>query len=258
MNMPIVDIIQLEYKANKNLILKGIDISFEKGKFYSIVGPNGSGKTTLVKNIIKYISPSKGSIVVSETPINKIKARDLADIISYVPQDTLLELEFSCYDVVMMGRSSKVKFLGNEKTTDIEKVLEAMKVTGTLNLKDKLITEISGGERQRVLLARAIAQESQCIILDEPLSHLDIKHQLDILDNLIKIKKSGKTIISVLHDINLALKYSDNTVIMKDGKVFANGPTEKVITPNNIKEVYGVDCKVVSIAEEKHIIFTRN
>ncbi|WP_160680539.1 ABC transporter ATP-binding protein [Clostridium sp. C8-1-8] len=256
--MSIIDIIQLEYEVNKSLILKGIDISFEKGKFYSIVGPNGSGKTTLVKNIIKYISPSKGNIVVSETPINKIKAKNFADIISYVPQDTLLELEFSCYDVVMMGRSNKIKFLGNEKKDDMEKVLEAMMTTGTLELKDKLITEISGGERQRVLLARAIAQESQCIILDEPLSHLDIKHQLEILENLINIKKSGKTIISVLHDINLALKYSDNTVIMKDGKIFANGPTEKVITPYNIKEVYGVDCKLVSIGEEKHIIFTRN
>jgi iron complex transport system ATP-binding protein len=255
--MSIIDIIQLQYNINKATILKDIDLTFEAGKFYSIVGPNGSGKTTLIKNIIKYLSPSKGQVLVENIDVNKIRAKQFADIISYVPQDTVLEMEFSCYDVVMMGRNNKIKFLGTETNEDVKKVEEAMKATEIFGLKDKLITEVSGGERQRVLLARAIAQDSRCIILDEPLSNLDIKHQLEIIDILNKLRASGKTIIAVLHDINLAFTYTDYTVIMKDGKVFDYGKTEDVINVKNIEEVYGVSCKLVSIEDGKHIIFTR-
>ncbi|MBK1810438.1 ABC transporter ATP-binding protein [Clostridium sp. YIM B02505] len=255
--MSIIDIIQLQYNLNKVTILKDIDLTFEAGKFYSIVGPNGSGKTTLIKNIIKYLSPSKGKVLIENKGVDKIRAKEFADIISYVPQDTVLEMEFSCYDVVMMGRNNKIRFLGTETNEDIKKVEEAMKATEILDLKDKLITEVSGGERQRVLLARAIAQDSRCIILDEPLSNLDIKHQLEIIHILNKLSASGKTIIAVLHDINLALTYTDNAVIMKDGKIFAYGKTEDVINVKNIEEVYGVSCKLVSIEGGKHIIFTR-
>ncbi|GFP74128.1 ABC transporter ATP-binding protein [Clostridium fungisolvens] len=255
--MSIIDIIQLQYDVNKVTILKDIDLTFEAGKFYSIVGPNGSGKTTLIKNIIKYLSPSEGTVIVENKDVNKIKAKEFANIISYVPQDTVLEMEFSCYDVVMMGRNNKISFLGTETNEDIKKVEEAMKATEVFQLKDKLITEISGGERQRVLLARAIAQDSRCIILDEPLSNLDIKHQLEIIDILNKLRDLGKTIIAVLHDINLALNYTDHAVMMKNGKIFYYGKTEDVINDKNIEEVYGVSCKIVSIEGVRHIIFTR-
>lgn len=253
--MKFIDIENLQYQIGANQILKGLTTSFVSGKFYSIVGPNGSGKTTFLKNIIKYIMPSQGKLRVEGTELGEIKAKDLASKINYVPQNTVMELDFTCFDMVMMGRSHKLKTFQKESKEDIDAVLSAMELTDTLHLKDRSIIEISGGERQRVILARAIAQDGKCIILDEPLSHLDINHQLLILKHLDTLKTSGKTIITVLHDLNLALMYSDEIILMNNGKIFSSGIAKEVITPENIKQVYRVDSKVVTINGKRHILF---
>ncbi|GIM28173.1 iron ABC transporter ATP-binding protein [Clostridium polyendosporum] len=253
--MNFIDIENLQYQKGTNQILKGLTTSFNSGKFYSIVGPNGSGKTTFLKNIIKYLMPSQGKLKVEGMELGKIRAKDLASKINYVPQNTIMELDFTCFDMVMMGRSHKLKTFQKESKEDIEATFSAMELTDTLHLKDKFITEISGGERQRVILARAIAQDGKCIILDEPLSHLDINHQLSVLKHLNKLKNNGKTIITVLHDLNLALMYSEEIILMNNGKIFSSGRAKDVITPENIKQVYGVDSKVVTINGKKHILF---
>lgn len=253
--MGFLDIENVHYSIGENKILENVTIDFTKGRFYSIVGPNGSGKTTLLKNIIKSINPTKGLVVLDGQDMKSMKAKEVASQIGYVPQNTSMELDFTCYDVVMMGRSHKLKAFQNESKSDIDSVINAMKVMDTLHLKDKFITEISGGERQRVILARAIAQDGECIILDEPISHLDIKHQISVLEQLQKLKKSGKTIITVLHDLNFALNYSEEVILMKEGKVYSQGKVDKVLTSEHIKNVYGVNSEIITLKGKKHIFF---
>lgn len=253
--MGFLDIENVNYTIGENKILENVTIDFAKGSFYSIVGPNGSGKTTLLKNIIKSINPTKGLVVLDGQDMKAMKAKEVALKIGYVPQNTSMELDFTCYDVVMMGRSHKLKAFQNESKSDVDSVIKAMKVMDTLHLKDKFITEISGGERQRVILARAIAQDGECIILDEPISHLDIKHQISVLEQLQKLKKSGKTIITVLHDLNFALNYSEEVILMKEGKVYSQGKVENVLTSEHIKDVYGVNSEIITLKGKKHIFF---
>jgi iron complex transport system ATP-binding protein len=253
--MGFLDIENVHYSIGESKILDNVTIEFTKGRFYSIVGPNGSGKTTLLKNIIKSINPTKGLVVLDGQDMKSMKAKEVASKIGYVPQNTSMELDFTCYDVVMMGRSHKLKGFQNESKSDVDSVINAMKVMDTLHLKDKFITEISGGERQRVILARAIAQDGECIILDEPISHLDIKHQISVLEQLQKLKKSGKTIITVLHDLNFALNYSEEVILMKEGGVYSKGEVDKVLTSEHIKNVYGVNSEIITLKGKKQIIF---
>ncbi len=243
--MDFLSLKNISYKNGNNEILKGLNIEFKRGQFYIIVGPNGSGKTTLLKTIIKNIIPSKGSIELEGNNLKNIKARKLANRLSYVPQDTNIDIEFTCYDLVMMARNYKLKTFQSESKEDEDIVINAMEKMEVLHLKDKAVTEISGGEKQRVILARSIAQETDAIILDEPISNLDIKHQISVMEYLKKLREEEKTIITVLHDLNFALNYADYGILVSKGKVFSQGKIEDVITPKTIKEVYGVDSEII-------------
>ncbi|WP_251859777.1 ABC transporter ATP-binding protein [Clostridium sp. Marseille-Q2269] len=245
----------VSYKKGNNEILKELNIEFEKGQFYVIVGPNGSGKTTLLKTIIKNITPSIGNIELEEENLKNIKANQLASKISYVPQDISIELEFTCYDLVMMGRSHKLKAFQWESKEDKNIVLNVMDKMEVLHLKDKPITQISGGERQRLILARAIAQDTNLILLDEPISNLDIKHQILVMEYLKKLRQQGKTIITVLHDLNFALNYADYGIILSKGSIFSKGKIEDVITPKTIKQVYGVESEIIKKNNKSFIIY---
>ncbi|SHK53137.1 iron complex transport system ATP-binding protein [Clostridium cavendishii DSM 21758] len=253
--MGFIDIRNLNYGHKHNKILQNININFNKGKFYAIVGPNGSGKSTLLKNIIKALEPTLGEILLEGKNISALDAKYMASKISYVPQNTYIELEFTCLDVVMMGNSHRLRVFQNESKEQIASAYEAMKKLEVYNLKDKLVTEISGGERQRVILARAIAQDASCIILDEPISHLDIKYQIIVLKELQELKKNGKTIISVLHDLNFTLDYADNVILMKNGCIYDFGEAIDVITSGNLKAVYDVDGEIIKLNNKSQIVF---
>lgn len=250
-----LEVNKLCYEKGQNKILKDIEVEFKAGRFYSIVGPNGSGKTTLLKNIIKAIEPTVGEILLEGKDIKNLDAKIIASRLSYVPQNTYMELDFTCLDVVMMGRSYRIKSFQRESEEDMQVVYKAMKRLEVFHLKDKFITEISGGERQRVILARAIAKDGNCIILDEPISHLDIKHQISVLEELKKLKEEGKTIITVLHDLNFTLNYSEEVILMKNGSVYEKGKVNDVITSENIREVYDVDSEIIDLNNKKQIIF---
>lgn len=253
--MEFLEVHKLYYEKGKSKILKDIDVEFKEGRFYSIVGPNGSGKTTLLKNIIKALEPTFGEVLLEGKNIKNLDAKILASKLSYVPQNTYMELDFTCLDVVMMGRSYRLKAFQKESEGDREVVYKAMKRLDVFHLKDKFITEISGGERQRVILARAIAKDGNCIILDEPISHLDIKHQISVLEELKKLKEEGKTIITVLHDLNFTLNYSEEVILMKNGSVYEKGKVNDVITSENIQAVYGVNSEIIHLNNRKQIIF---
>lgn len=235
----------LQFGYRKDLVLKEISFNIEKGKFVSIIGPNGSGKSTLLKTINQLYSPSQGNILIDGNNINRLKKKELARKIALVPQDTLIDYEFTVEDIVLMGRHPYKGRFQKENENDYKIVNEALKMTNTLHLKDRVITEISGGERQRVIIAKALAQKPSIILLDEPTSHLDINHQIEILNLLKRLnKETGTTIVIVIHDINLASRYSDEIIMLNEGEILGMGSPEKVITKNNIEFAYELKVEI--------------
>lgn len=253
--MEYISLDKVNYSINKFQILKDLSIDIKAGGFYSILGPNGSGKSTLLKAIIKAIDVNEGNINIEGKSIDTIKAKEMAKNISFVSQNSNITSPLTCYEIVMMARYHKLRLFQNESIEDRKAVLNAMEEMEVIHLKDKLITEISGGERQRVIFARAIAQETDCIILDEPISNLDIHYQIKAMDILKKLNKLGKTIIIVLHDLNFALNYSNFSIIVQDGEVFKFGRTKDVLTEENIKRVYLTKNKIITLNDKRFIIF---
>jgi len=227
---------------NGSSILNNINLSFEKGKFYSIVGPNGSGKTTLLKNILKLIEVDKNTVFIENNEVTGLNSKELSKLISYVPQNTNIEFNFTVLDIVMMGRNPYLKRFQAEGKKDYEIAEEAMKTTNIWNLRDRSINTLSGGERQRVIIARALAQSTDIILLDEPISQLDIHHQINLM-NLLKelTEKMNITVITVIHDLNYAIQYSDYLVFLNNGEVFTCGYPEEVITKENLSKVYNME-----------------
>lgn len=237
---------KLTFKYDIDEVLRNIDLEIPRGSFVGILGPNGSGKTTLLKNICSILNPSKGKILVNNKNVSNIKYKELAKIIAVVHQTSEIQFEFSVFDVVLMGRFPYLSRFQSESKKDIDIAKEAMLSTGTWELRDKSINEISGGERQRVMIARALTQQPEILILDEPISHLDIKYQMGILDLCKKLNTQNKlTVITTLHDINLAGRYSDYIILLDKGKIKVMDTPERVLTQENISNVYDIKVDVL-------------
>ncbi len=251
----IVNIKNLSFKYDKIDILKRITLEVVTGNFISILGPNGSGKTTLLKNISSTLKPNNGSILIEMQDIRKIKHKELAKKLAVVHQSTEVHFDFSVYNVVMMGRFPYLKRFQSESKKDEEIVKEAMLNTSTWHLKDKSINEISGGEKQRVVIARALTQQPKVLLLDEPISHLDIKYQIEILDLCKRLNKEQNiTVITTLHDINMASRYSDYIVLLKEGNIKEVDVPHKTLTEENIEEVYGIKVELINRNNDKRPI----
>ncbi|SDZ13423.1 iron complex transport system ATP-binding protein [Proteiniborus ethanoligenes] len=241
-----VHIEKLTFKYDTDEVLKDIDIEIPKGSFVGILGPNGSGKTTLLKNICNILKPDNGKILINNKNVSNIKYKELAKIIAVVHQTSEIQFQFSVFDVVLMGRFPYLSRFQSEGKKDIEIAKEAMLSTGTWELRDKSINEISGGERQRVMIARALTQQPQILILDEPISHLDIKYQIGILDLCKKLNVENQiTVIMTLHDINLAGRYSDYLILLDKGRIKVMDTPEKVLTQENISNVYDIEVDIL-------------
>lgn len=231
----------LSFSAGNKNILNSVSLDIEKGKFYSIIGPNGSGKTTLLKHIIKNLSCENNKIFINGKDINTYKPKELARNISYVSQENPVDFDFSVWDIVSMGRYSYLRRFQKESSKDIEIIERSLKQTNTYDLKDKNIRVLSGGERQRVFIARALAQESSILLLDEPISMLDIENSMEILETVKNLNKENNiTIVIVLHDLNMACEYSDEIFLMNQGNIVSNGTPKSVLTNKNIEKVYNV------------------
>ncbi len=227
-------------------ILENISTVLKSGEFYGIIGPNGSGKTSLIRHIMHFLSIQEGDILLSERSLKTFSRKEFAQKLSLVPQNTNIDTDFTVYDIVSMGRNPYHRFL--ESNTEQDKLIieEAMKMTGCLEMKDKSFRELSGGEAQRVIISRAIAQNTPYFILDEPIAHLDIRYQVELMKNLKEInEKKQITIIAVLHDINLAASYCKKLILMKRGKIFSEGTVEEVLTLKNLKTVYEIDFNIL-------------
>lgn len=247
----------LNYSIDNKNILSDISLDIKKGMFYSILGPNGSGKTTLLKNISRTLEPNKNTVYIEDKDIIKYKYKDLAKELAYVPQDTSVDFDFPAIDVVLMGRVPYLRRFENESKKDIEIVERSMRLTNTWHLKDKNIRNLSGGERQRIIIARALAQESNIILLDEPISQLDIHHQIEIMDTIKSLnKKCNITVITVLHDLNIASQYSDCLILVDKGEIASVGEPEVVLSQTNIKKIYNMDVIMIKnpVNGKPHII----
>ena len=249
----LVDINDIKFSYDEKEVLKGITLNFDKGKFYSIIGPNGCGKTTLIKNISNLISPKKNTVFIDNKDLVSMTSKEIAKILASVPQNIHINYEFKVYDVVMMGRvPHKGRFEGYNKE-DKELVKKAMDKADIWKFKDKLVTELSGGELQRVVAARALAQDTDIILLDEPTSHLDLQYQIEFL-KIFKDICNDKVIIAVLHDLNLVSLFSDEIIMLKDGKIVDIGETDEVMTKKNIKNLYNIDVEIYKDNNKRYIL----
>ncbi len=235
-----IDGVDCFYESVK--ILEDVRFSVKTGTFLGILGPNGSGKTTLLKSISRVLKPRKGAILLNDADVYKMKTREVARNMAVVPQDSAIAFSFTALQIVLMGRSPHLSRFQSESENDLAIARQAMEYTGTWRFADRLVTELSGGERQRVIIARALTQQPKILLLDEPTSHLDISNQLEIMDLLKQLCIDKKLlIVGVFHDFNLAARYCDSVILLKDGKIVAAGKAAETLTSESIKNVFGID-----------------
>jgi len=225
-------------------LFKSFSVSVSTGEFVGLVGPNGSGKTTFLNLLSRVLKPSDGRILVDGREIQSFSARDLARTIAVVPQESSIIFPFTVSEVVLMGRAPHLTSI-LERDEDFEIAWEAMEMTGVAHLSERPVTMLSGGEKQGVLIARALAQRPGILLLDEPTAFLDIKHQVDIYDILTRLNRErGMTIVAVSHDLNLASNYCERVLVFKGGRLMFDGRPEDAITPDIIRDVYGTEVVV--------------
>jgi iron complex transport system ATP-binding protein len=228
----------------RNMVVRDLSLRVAPGEVVGLIGPNGSGKSTIVRALSRIITPVSGRILLGGRDILEISRADLARLQGVVPQIAILPGTFTAFEIVLMGRNPHLGFLRHEGTHDIEVAWRAMEMTRTESFAQRRVNELSGGEIQRVIIARVLAQEPKSVLLDEPTASLDISYQVDVLDLIKRLcREIGLTVVIVLHDLNLAAQYCDRLVLMNEGRLHAQGTPNEVINSHNIKEVYGAeDC----------------
>jgi iron complex transport system ATP-binding protein len=225
--------------------LEDVDLVVKPGEFWGLIGPNGSGKSTLLKCLCGILAPQKGEVLLEGKPLGSYRRREIAQKIAMVPQESAFSLNFTAYEVVLLGRTPYLERMQLERTSDHEAVQRAMEKTDCWELKDRRIWEISGGERQRVVIARALAQSPRVLLLDEPTAHLDIAHQVEVYNLLLALnRKEGLTILAVSHDLNLAGEYCERVALMEKGRVRAVGDKREILSSGLLSKVYQQEVSV--------------
>ncbi len=243
--MEIIDVRDLSFRYNSKTILNNINFGLDRDQIVGILGPNGAGKSTIIK-ILGGILEYEGSIKLVDRELRSFKRKELAKIIAVVPQNFEPGFDFKVIDLVMMGRTPYLKMFESMSSEDFNIVEDTMKLTDIVHIKDKSIREISGGERQRVIIAMAIAQDPKILLLDEPNANLDLKYQISIFELLKHLVKTKHiSIIVAMHDVNLAVKYCNKIMLLNKGEIVQFDIPEKVITEDNIKKVYEIDSSII-------------
>lgn len=240
-------------------LVRDASLTLQPGCLTVLVGPNGSGKTTLLRLLAGLWRPSEGQVTLEGCEISSLPHRELARHVSFVPQDTHFEFAFTVRDVVMMGRHPHLGRFEREREYDRRCVEDAMTRADVIHLKDRLVTEISGGERQRVIIARSLATEADTILLDEPTASLDIAHALDVLNLCRRLADGGKTIALAIHDLNAAMRYATQVALLHSGRIVASGTPADVITDSAVHTIFSVHVeRAVTAAGEHTFIFHRS
>ena len=257
--MAIINIEKLNYSYGRKEVLKELSLDIDENKLTGIIGPNGCGKSTLAKNIIKYINGKFESFKIMDTDIRELTHKKIAQLISYIPQKSIIIPNISVFDYVLLGRFPLLKnSWDNYSEQDYEIVEKNINLLNIRELKDRNIETLSGGELQKALLARALAQEAKILLLDEPTSALDLNNAVEFMKILknISIQKEISVII-IIHDLNLASLFCDSLIILKDGRFIEKGSPKEVINEENIKSVYNLDCKVCYNENDKPYIIPK-
>lgn len=233
---------KLSLAYGHNIVVKELTFQALPGEMLGLIGPNGSGKSTVIKALSHVIYPHSGKILVDGKDIARIPRPELARLVGVVPQMPLLPSTFTAFEIVLMGRNPHLGLFQAEGARDMAISWQAMGRTNTQSLAERKVGELSGGEIQRLVIARVLAQQPQAILLDEPTSNLDINHQVEILD-LIKnlCREDNQTVVITLHDLNLAAQYCDRLIMLNRGQLHAQGTPAEVISSKNIEEVYGAE-----------------
>lgn len=222
-------------------ILKGIDLTLHPKEFLGIIGPNGSGKSTFLKCVYRVQKPTEGRILFDGRKLDELSYRESALKLAVVAQHNYYNFDFSVLDVVLMGRSPHKKMMERDNPEDYRLAREALAVVGLGDFDKRNFSTLSGGEQQRVILARALTQQTECLVLDEPTNHLDIKYQLEIMDI---VKSLGLTVVAAVHDLNIAAMYCDRLIAIKAGQVVGMGTPHELLTAQFIKELYDVESEI--------------
>jgi len=235
-----IEVNSISFRYHEDWVLQNISFGVEKGEFVGVIGPNGSGKTTLLKILYRLLAPQKGEILFELVPLKKMDRTDIAKRIAVVAQETHLLFPFTVLETVLMGRSP---YLGDSMfESELEIAKRAMEWTKILPFSERPMDELSGGERKRVFIARALVQEPEVILLDEPTANLDIHHQIDFLDLILTLNRErGLTIVMASHDMNMASEFCDRLILLQGGRIYKTGPPGEVITRENIESVYGCE-----------------
>jgi iron complex transport system ATP-binding protein len=236
----------ISFAYRDQVVLNDIDLAIQPGELVGVIGPNGSGKSTLIKCLSRALTPQQGRVWLDGRELSSLTAQQIARHVAVVSQAVELPPGFTAFEIVMMGRIPHLAWWQNETAHDRDIVRAAMEATQTWTLADRLVNHLSGGERQRVVIARALAQEPQILLLDEPTAHLDIKHQIEVMELVRRLNRErGLAVLIVSHDLNLAAQYCSRLVLFKDGRVYTSGSPRQVISPEILREVYGVDLLVL-------------
>lgn len=235
----------VSFSYDGNSVLKGVDLEVERGEMVALLGPNGSGKTTLLKLACGVLRPNEGEVSLNGSPLPDLKRRYLAQQVAVVPQQFFTPFAFTLREVVLLGRTPFLKAFADERSSDRHVVEKAMALTGVDGLKDRYFNELSGGERQKGVLAMALAQEPGLLLLDEPTAHLDINYQVEISELVQRLnREQGLTVVAAMHDLNLAALYFDRLVLLKEGFIYATGRPEEVLTEETIRETFSASVEV--------------
>jgi iron complex transport system ATP-binding protein len=240
-----IEVRDLRFSYGERPVLTGVDLSVRSGEIVGLLGPNGSGKSTLVKVLSGVLKPYEGSAGLGGHELRSMATREIARTLAVVPQEPVFGFSFSVLEVVLMGRHPHLTGLAFESDSDIARAREALEQCGALEFAHRPVLELSAGERQRVVAARALAQEPKFLLLDEPSSFMDIRHQVELYD-LIRSQADdeGTGVLAVLHDLNIAAEYCDRIYLLKEGQVLASGPTADVFTYANLKATFDTDVYV--------------
>ena len=248
------DHVSFRYTAGGPLVVDGVTLRLTDGTLTGILGPNGSGKTTLLRLLSGTRRPSSGTVRLGDRPLDQLSRREVAQQIAVVPQETELAFEYSALEIVLMGRHPHLGLFTVEGPGDIRIAQEALAATGTAHLADRPFHHLSGGEKQRVVIAAALAQSARRLLLDEPTASLDLGYQLEVSSLLTRLNRDhGVTMAISTHDLNLAASICRELILMREGRVIATGPTNEVLTPDNVRRLYDVDADVQVHGQTGHL-----
>lgn len=236
---------ELHIGYDNRAVINGVDITIPEGSFTVIVGPNACGKSTLLKSLARLLKPSSGAVILDGRRIQEMPSREVAQKLGLLPQSSIAPDGITVADLVARGRFPHQSLLSRWSNNDERVVNEAMAATGVTDLRNRVIDELSGGQRQRVWVAMVLAQETPLLLLDEPTTFLDIAHQIELLDLIERLRNQGRTVVAVLHEINLAASYASHLIAMRDGKIVAEGVPSEIMSEQLVSEVFDIECRII-------------